>query len=569
MPTYFARSSKVTLSIANLAKTTDPGPLDHRDAQTRNRLQTATSEISNGTVLKEMPIYTQDDRSHIRFLGEHRDMPFFMVRTGEYSLDSETHGRTVEDSSTLFPPASSTSSCDSVALIRSGTAYSSFTTPTPKLATDLAHSLEASREEEDGISHTTPVNHKSREPELTLSNIPQSRSTIIPEPHALTLTVFLSKSSFLKTYDRTLERYVTQDVKIDVFFNGELCASTYVPERYRGYANQQTELTQRFSGRRISRLAQRPWVLVPARVDGEGASGKNRRSTDGDSAKQRWEALSSALSVEAGKWGPNGYGELPVIGDYLTSLAKLEMPPEVKELQTSGSPNFGILDVVIIHGKGQKDDSSAAYLSEPTRLRVKEFVPHTAADIRCDQKPAIQPLKISCSTLAASVPRQRPKINADAQISAQKLSPLKPRSFSGNSGGPEGGSFIRPRAPSAAPSAIKRRRSSTIPFTQTPDQHAVEPKGTTRRYRTLMADFRGTRLSSSPVSYPSDPLYDLSLASVGVQTPRWSSLSAAVVVPESGLPRSFEGFKNIGGSRRSNTAEGVTASSALPQCSLS
>ena len=473
----------------------------------------------------------------MRFLGEHQDMPFFMVRTGMYQLASETHGRIDNDSTIVLSRASSTSSCDSVALVGSGS------TSTLQLTTDLDPSLEAPRvEQEDAILAVASADHKSDDQELRPINTSQPRSGLAPEPYALTLTVLLSKASFLRAYNTRLDKDITQDVKIDVFFNGELCASTYVPERYRGYANNQTELTQRFSGRRIARLAQRPWILVPAEQGGEGTFERKNRNADGYSAKQRWEALSSALSLESGKWGMNSYGELPVIGEYLASLAKLEMPPEVEELQRSGSPNLGVLDVVIIAGKGQKDDSSTPYLSEPTRLRVKGFVPATAADIRCDQRPSNRPPKSSCSKSTASVPRQRSRTNADAQITAQKVSPLKPRLHLETPGGPMGDPFIRPRPPSAAPSAIKRRRSSALGVTQPPKRDAAEPERIASTYKTMIHDFAGTRLGNSPVSDSSDPLYDPSPAPVGAQTPKWSSISSSVVAPESGLPRPFGGL---------------------------
>lgn len=503
------------LSTASLVKSTDPGPLTHRDMHTRNRLQTATSELSNGTVLNEMPIYSEQDRSHLRFLGEDNDMPFFMVGTGVFHMGSSTHATTSEPSPRVLSRTSSSASCNSVALVGSNPVFSSNVTSTPNLTLGLTPPLKSRV-----VSAPASADRKSHEKDRTASHTSQLHSELAPEPHALTLTVLLSKASFLRTYDRRLERYITQDVKIDVFFNGELCASTYVPERYRGYANSQTELTQQFSGRRIARLAQRPWILISPEQDIVGFSKKNRGSTEGASAEQRWEALSSALEVEAEKWGHNSYGELPVIGEYLASLAKLEMPSEVEGLQRSGGPNFGVLDVVIISGKGQKDDSSTPYLSEPTRLRVKGYVPATAADVRCDQKPTNGPRIMACSMSTASVPRRRSRTNADAQITAQRVSPLKPRSQLGNPAGPEGDLFVRPRAPFAASSAVKRRRSSAAEAAQTPEQGAAEPKRTTSMYKTLMEDFVGTRTSNSPVSNSRALLCDLCLVSAGAQTPR-------------------------------------------------
>ena len=543
MPTYFARSTKVELSVSNLAKSTDQGPLFHRDAQTKIKLQAAASELSNGTVLKEIPIYTDNDGSHMRFLGEHKDMPFLMVRTGKYFFDDEMHGSTSKRSSIVSSPASSTSSCDSIALIGSGSTLSSLPTSTPKLEMDLGQCSEAPTEKgKVATSTTVSVYDTSGDRELKPFNTPQAQ--LVPEPHALTLTVFLSKASFLKTFDRKLEKYITQDVKIDVFFNGELCASTYVPERYRGYANNQTELTQRFSGRRIARLAQRPWVLVPPGQNSDGTLRTNKRSKGSDGAKQRWEVLSSALNMEAGKWGRNRYGELPVVGDYLASLAKLQMPPELEELQKPGSPKFGVLDVVVISGKGQKDDSSTAYLSEPTRLRVKGFAAPTAADIRCDQKMANRSSGLSFPMSAVSITKQRSRTNADAQITAQNVLSVTPRLSLGTSGSSKGDPFIRPRAPSAAPSAVKRRRSSAIGGIRTPDRHAAESNQTPSLSGALMDEFAGARLGSSPVSSSSCPLYDLALVPAGAQTVRWSSSPPVVVVPEIALPRSYDGSRN-------------------------
>lgn len=564
MPTYFARSTKVTLSVASLAKSTDTGSLTHRDTHTRKSLQTATSELSNGAVLKEMPIYTAQDGSHLRFLGEDNDMPFFMVRTGDFHLGSSTHGTSNEHSLRVLSRASSSASCDPVALLGSGSVFSSKVTSTPNLTLDLYSSLRSQKlEEERAVSIPVSADRKSYGQHRALSHASRLHSGLSPDPHALTLTVSLSKASFLRTYDRRLEKYTTQDVKIDVFYNGELCASTYVPERFRGYASSQTELIQRFSGRKIARLAQRPWILISPGKDDVGFLKTNRRSTDGASAKERWEALSSALRVESEQWGQNSSGELPVIGEYLASLAKLEMPTEVEGLQRSGGPNFGVLDVVIISGKGQKDDSSAPYLSEPARLRVKGYVPVTAADIRCDQKSANGPRKMPCSTSTVSVPRRRSRTNADAQITAQNVSPLKPRPHLATPGGSEGDMFDKPRAPSAAPSAVTQRRSSAVEATQTAERGAAEPKRTTSLYQTLMERFAGTTSDNSSVSNFRDPLYDSCLASARAETPRRSSLSAPVFTPQSGLPWYCERFTDIGSSGNYCAVGEVASSRAM------
>lgn len=83
-------------------------------------------------------------------------------------------------------------------------------------------------------------------------------------------------------------------------------------------------------------------------------------------ASPRWEAISQMLEAEAGSMGG---GEDAVLGEYLSSLVKLQMPREVEEMQKVGGAKFGVIDVIIITGKGHKDGASGTMLLEPTHLR--------------------------------------------------------------------------------------------------------------------------------------------------------------------------------------------------------
>lgn len=86
-------------------------------------------------------------------------------------------------------------------------------------------------------------------------------------------------------------------------------------------------------------------------------------------ASPRWEAISQMLEAEAGSMGEGEDGGYPVLGEYLSSLVKLQMPPEVEEMQKVGGAKFGVIDVVVIAGKGHKDGASGTMLLEPTHLR--------------------------------------------------------------------------------------------------------------------------------------------------------------------------------------------------------
>lgn len=163
------------------------------------------------------------------------------------------------------------------------------------------------------------------------------------------------------------------DVKIDVYFNGALCGSNYIPRRYFGESYAMTEHVVRFTGRRIGRLIEKPWVIIPSGQNPDGGLREYRRGKVAYAgAQQRWNDISGALIAEADKIGQDERGERPVTGEYLESLAQLSMPKEVEDMQKPGSPKFGVLDVVIIWGKGSKNGPDTPYIVEPTPIRSEK-----------------------------------------------------------------------------------------------------------------------------------------------------------------------------------------------------
>ena len=191
-------------------------------------------------------------------------------------------------------------------------------------------------------------------------------------PHALCLTVFLSPSSFVRTTDRATGKKEMIDVKIDVYFNGSLCGSHYVPKRYSGDAYATTEHIVRFTGRRLGRLIEKPWIIVPSGQNPDGGLRESRRGKVAYAgAQQRWKDISDSLLAEADNIGRDGSGNRPVIGEYLESLAELPMPTEVEDMQKAGGPKFGVLDAVVTWGTGNKDGPDAPYITEPTPTRIE------------------------------------------------------------------------------------------------------------------------------------------------------------------------------------------------------
>ncbi len=90
-------------------------------------------------------------------------------------------------------------------------------------------------------------------------------------PHALCLTVFLSNSSFVRSENRLAGKKGADGVKIDVYLNGALCGSDYVPRRYSSEKYTCTEHIVRFTGSRIGRMIEKPWVFVPSGQNSDGS----------------------------------------------------------------------------------------------------------------------------------------------------------------------------------------------------------------------------------------------------------------------------------------------------------
>lgn len=89
MPTLYARSTTVQLSVADLKTTTTtnykPSLGSNMGEVTNNTAEFARGS-RNGT-LTETPLYTDDSGTHMRFLGRHKNMPFFIVQAGKHFFD--------------------------------------------------------------------------------------------------------------------------------------------------------------------------------------------------------------------------------------------------------------------------------------------------------------------------------------------------------------------------------------------------------------------------------------------------------------------------------------------------
>lgn len=92
MPTFYACKTTIQLSVADITRATTPNPRSVQCPEASQNIRSTAQEFARGSkdgTLTETPLLTEDG-SHIRFLGKHQDMPFFMVHAGKtfFELDA-------------------------------------------------------------------------------------------------------------------------------------------------------------------------------------------------------------------------------------------------------------------------------------------------------------------------------------------------------------------------------------------------------------------------------------------------------------------------------------------------
>lgn len=534
MPTFFARFTKIQLSATDLPSLTTSVPNSTPSANPTGRNEELAAQIAAGEPLSERPLYCRDSGSHMRFLGQRQDMPFFMVHAGKQlfrTRESDRGSRTHQ----LYPAVPLPKTKETFESEDSDTSLSTLATFTTandgdSVATErikrgdkegrkVSRSLTPAKRSSSGrfircptsppplsIGHPSSLLTRSdnqrpsagssrlasstipRPPTGEISSLPLASTQPALIPCALTLTVHLSKESFVPSCG-TKTKHLVQDVKIDVFFNGELTASTYVPARYRGEAHNMVQLTQRFSGRRVDRVAERPWVIVPPGQNADGSLRTSKRNKEAYvGAQERWDRIGQTLEEQGEKFGRNQYGDPSVVGEYLASLSRLEMPEEVNELQRGGGPKFGVIDVVLTLGKGQKDEPEKGYLKEPTRLRLRGF------NFNESEKAKEKLMKESVTEPVMS------------HVEANSLNLSVPASTR----------FTTPLAPSAAPSAIRRRQSIALAELDSVSGLPAQADPTSGLPGTCDKDGTAMQVSSSTLPDTSLPGVDDSLVPAGI-----------------------------------------------------
>lgn len=414
MPTYYPLQTTVQLLASSLADTTTSVPERRKGPSTTRATERAASIIKRGHVLKESSMPCCDDHSRLRFLGSTVQVPFFLVYAGQELFKAPCEPTVADRAQALLQRLQLTESAtrhrrpfqtslssistltsvdadglpsetekqhfgDAVAIPESGFFKSHFATPS-----QFASNVHRNRSSPSKI-HNPPVENldvlaeQSATPTNEQSVYQGAGATADQGPvltsQALGLCVSLSEKSFVRSFDKD----VMQDVKIDVYMNGEFAECITVSARHAGQnksKDAQARMFQLISGKRVHRLVERAWVVVPPHQNPDGSMRERNRSKAGLAGPQeRWDQINASILEEADKLGFDHRSERTPLGAFLASLAELQMPEAVHGLQKAGGPKFGAIDVVVSVGTGEKLGPEKPYITRPTRPLDKDFEP--------------------------------------------------------------------------------------------------------------------------------------------------------------------------------------------------
>lgn len=411
MPTYYSRSTTARLHTTNLADITAPNPVPEIIASKQKYLEKGEREIARSIGAgswRELAVAC-DSGSHVQFLGENTNMPFIMVQAGlnlqklsendaEHSPNSHNHaisGHAKSDSMPLHSSPLSVASrseerveipLEKSASVKDRGSHENSIGGSTISSDDLPllRQWQTGRQEDiaKDPSESSALFTVSSSDNALLFGGNQTRGanhvidSVEPSTtHGICLSVTLSKNSFLEHSSlKTDHRFM--DVKIDVYFNGNLCSSAYCARRLL-HADQKTML-QCFSGSRIRQIWEKPWILRDP-VDTTLPTleiPKKDNALDNFCGAMRWASIGAAIHREAEKSGRYEDGELGILGDYLISLSELPIPKVVERLEKAEGLDFGVIDVVVTAGVGGKDAGGTPCLSAPYALRVMKWRQH-------------------------------------------------------------------------------------------------------------------------------------------------------------------------------------------------
>ncbi|KAL8865389.1 MAG: hypothetical protein Q9174_006910 [Haloplaca sp. 1 TL-2023] len=397
MPSFHARSLDVRLSIARLAETVTEDPatrLSQEGTDNVERAAKAFEDASNDGILAETPLSDDKDGCRLTYLGE---TPFLMVFAKPESLPQPTietetaeHENPTPSLVLVDSPRPSLSNAGSSPLSTIATPDGSLTGNegfwTPKEASPIiqldgggddepvrtgsqASDYMSTRRPSGDIKPSGPIlNADSRNSATSQQDQCHSQPASASDPQALCIRIAHGSKSFFPSQDIITARWHHKDLKIDIYLNGDLTVSTVIEGKSRNHA------PSIFSGARIGRLIERPWILVPAAQNvSEDATTSEGSTQPPESVTKRWFEVSNALQEVVDGMSRNECNELPPTSQYLQRLASNPMPDTLQDILTPRSETFAVIDVVLTTGVRGMKSNRDSYLTSPTPLIIQGY----------------------------------------------------------------------------------------------------------------------------------------------------------------------------------------------------
>ncbi|KAF2765454.1 hypothetical protein EJ03DRAFT_207479 [Teratosphaeria nubilosa] len=309
MPTYRALGITASLHTADLAKSC-ASVIDFRGGEAqREDAQRVIQALKDAVKLPEQPV----EREVLQFIGDHEDVPLFVVRAGASAKHQIEHGAT---------------------LLRGDSDASSSLTDESVLSARIR--------QPDSANEDRPTQHRAS------IDLPKP----ILGPRALVLNVEICSKSFLPSREGGSSRGFGKDLKFEVFVNGTRAAVYFLPRR--GGVPEYIDWRLRFCGTRVHKQLEVPWVY-------------DAQSRGVRQARDQWEAVSASLANEAKDRGYDRWSAPSPSAEALVALSQLALPYNVCE---SGS---GLVDLIITAGDGKKYGPDGGYLTGPARMVDDEY----------------------------------------------------------------------------------------------------------------------------------------------------------------------------------------------------
>lgn len=415
MPTYYARSLNIRLSVADLVKTSTPDHVTGLSAAGILRKDRALDQFERdaevGTLAEtRLPVDDDnDDGLRLGFIGKPQTLPFIMVHAkpkypfGTASPNDRSRRKRpaplVIDTQVADSHDSTLSDLSSPPL-----------TPLPTSDANDPQAAEPVKQRDQNITRA-PTTHRldgigdTENAGLSWAGIPGQQqwpnagnreapdpthdhnNSVLwsgpvssmhasygeefnpPSPQALCVRIMPGMNAF-RSPAPGADQWSNHDLKFDVFLDGELCTSTSMSKFL--FGREKSRII--FSGARIGQVIEKPWGLMPPTRMAHG--GPNPSSAQGhlvEFAESRWKDISQKLVLAAKLTGRSIDNELPALGRYLQALASVKMPGALPGMLTTNMTGFAVIDVVVSTGKLDLKEQSSPYLRQPTNLPIQGF----------------------------------------------------------------------------------------------------------------------------------------------------------------------------------------------------